>query len=87
MTNCRCPANCVPVSQQNKTKVKKTKKENKTKKMSLSSEMEEACEEGNLHFVMEIVSSHPESITFSNEVSNLFFVFFSSFLLPSIQSL
>ena len=38
-----------------------------------------ACIEGNLEVVKSILSSHPESINFSNEVGNLFFFFFFFF--------
>ena len=38
------------------------------------SEMEEACKEGNLQVVKKFLSSHPESITSSNGVSDFGFV-------------
>ena len=40
--------------------------------MSLSEEMEQACREGNHEVVKKILSSHPESLNFSDEVGNLF---------------
>ena len=46
--------------------------------------MEDACAEGNLEVVKNILSSHPESINFSDEVGNLFFFFFFSFFLQHL---
>ena len=69
-------------TKQNKTKQNKTKqnktKQNKTKQnktMSvLPSGMGEACRKGNVQVVKEFLSSHPESITWSNPVSDFGFV-------------
>ena len=59
-------------TKQNKTKQNKTMARTmqtackvKPKKMS---KMEKACQEGNLQVVKKFLSSHPESITFSNDV-------------------
>ena len=72
-------------TKQNKTKQNKTK-QNKTKtskKMEMERkirwEMMDACKEGNLEVVKNILSSHPESINFSYMVGNLFFFFFHFF--------
>ena len=75
-------------TKQNKTKQNKTKqnktKQNKTKtskkmERKIRRKMEDACKEGNLEVVKNILSSHPESINFSDEVGNLFFFFFFHF--------
>ena len=62
-------------TKQNNTKQNKTKQTSKKTEMERR-EMEKACKEGNLEVVKNILSSHPESINFSDEVGNLFFFFF-----------
>ena len=54
----------------------RSKGQNTTQHNTMSSnEMKRACEEGNLKVVMELLSSHPESVNFSDRVWNLFFLF------------
>ena len=75
-------------TKQNKTKQNKTKQNKTSKKMEMERkirwEMEDACRDGNLEVVKNILSSHPESINFSDEVGNLFFFFFFSFFLQHL---
>ena len=56
----------------NKNKTQQTKQQTK-QKMSLSKQMEQACRDGKHEVVKKILSSHPESINFSDEVGNFFF--------------